>query len=33
MSSRVRIWLLAVNVAAIVAGIALGRWIFYAVTT
>jgi hypothetical protein len=33
VSSRVRIWLIALNVVAIVTGIALGRWIFYAVTT
>lgn len=33
MTRNVRIWLIAVNVAAIVAGILLGRWIFYAVTT
>lgn len=32
MSRNVRIWLIVVNVLAIVAGIALGRWIFYAVT-
>jgi hypothetical protein len=33
VNRNVRIWLIAVNLAAIVFGVWLGRWIFYAVTT
>lgn len=33
MNRNVRLWLIAINVAAIVAGIWLGRWVFYTVST
>lgn len=33
VNRNVRLWLIAINVAAIVAGIWLGRWVFYTVST